>query len=297
MRLIRLVGLTLAGALLVLGAPGTAHAQIGKFLKKVKPHASPASTASADDPEHYNENILELDADRVAKIVAAFDAAEHLLATTQGVGVIAMSKHADDIQQRLQETGSKYDDERLKYEQAMSAHSDCVRQTRDKLDQSHMGEMQSLMMSPEYRRKVAESSQAIAAATQAGDTAKARRIARELQAPMMAMAEKDSIAAEKQCGVPVRSPGLAEMDSLEDVQRRLLEAVRNAQAESNDLAAKRSGLTGDQFAYARERIRYYLSRLGGQQRGFDATELAALDAHRVELQRLSESLQKMGTGL
>ncbi|HEX6966916.1 MAG TPA: hypothetical protein VF166_14055 [Gemmatimonadaceae bacterium] len=283
-----------AAVMLALAAPVPAHAQFGKLIKKAKHAVTSSAPADADadgTPVKFDDTTLELTNARVVAMIAGLQAKLRFVSTADGIGVAAMNERAQTLEQQLPTVDPK---EENAYNTAVSDQKFCMEKTLDTLSRAHEGDQRAATMAMAMdRTRMMAMMQQVQAAMQRGDTAEARRLQLEqMGAPARAIAQKDSAEAKQRCGpVPAKPADLARFDSLNTAHEQLIERIRAVQSEADSVAAARSGMTREQFDIAKERV---LSNLGRYRHGLNKTELAALDAHHDELDKLSGALYRQG---
>ncbi len=146
-----------------------------------------------------------------------------------------------------------------------------------------------IMSDPVLLQKFMELSQRAAEAQQRSDTAELLRIQAEADNLYGKPTKADSADVDRKCGrSPTPPPALARLDSLQALEARFGERLRQREREADSLAVAGSGLTTEQMAMGEERAQMYLTQVETESAhiGFTKTEVAALDARREELEDL-----------
>lgn len=280
-------------ASLVALAPA-AHAGLGDLVQKAKdkaaktvagkPAASGSSASASGGPEEieFTDVLLELNGERIDLVLAGLKAGDQVLAGRAAL-VTKHSKLQDEAGGLVNQHGPAMDAAREKHHAA----DRCWREALEEKADARQQQMQQRMMSePALRERVMAMSLEMAQAQAQGDTATVRRLQHDLLA-MSAPTKADSLAARQKCGaVPPLHPMDLKVESLQREAAAVQKQIRDNDQKSIDAQVAASGLTEAQFAMARERLLMWYSsaRSKGAVRGFNATELAAIEARRPALE-------------
>ena len=297
-----------AALLTVVALP--AHAQFGSIMGHIKDKAAEKANKKIDEkidgkkddpqqqgsgpgayrttggctPPTFGPGNIELNADGVSKVLKAFQA---LHDAGEKNGRNALEARLESDKARLQELEedpaiSEAQDSEHEYQRCQAEGFAQVIQKNLQAKGGGMG------WSVEYQKAMREHQEKIAAAEQKGDTATAKALQdstllvwQKVWAPTAA----DSAEVLKKCGKPPRvSRKVAERDSLRVTVREEADSVRGLDEDAEDAVRAASGLTGRQFATARERLQMYLSM--GTPCGYTTAEVDAIEAKKGELQKL-----------
>lgn len=276
--------------------PATAHAQIGKLVKKAVDKAAPSSGKGTGPAPVYDETTVELGAPQVDKVITGLTAERNILVGSGQNGVQAMIKRRQAASDQRGKIAEAHDKDEQAYETSSSKIESCRSQTIDALQQAHTKEAQAKAMSdPAFQQRYMQAAQAMAQANARGDTAAVRKLQLQLMQSVYPNAKEDTVAADAKCGKAVPEPAWhAQREALSKLENALSDSIRATQDTAEATGAKSSGLTVPQFATARERILTFLAnqnRSGGIA-GFSQKEVDALGAKAAELHQLIDDIYK-----
>lgn len=230
-----------------------------------------AAAQSTGEPVAFDNVVLELTPQRIAKVVAAKNAAKQLASGPNSPAALRTKLDADDARQAaiynkhvgdINDWDQKYRDTQECRDSVLSAIAD-----KNQMDSN-----------PQFLQKMTELSLAYAQAQAKGDTAEMRRLAAEFQNAKQPT-RADSLQAARGCGV-ASAPAIVQqwldikrgMDSLTVQMGKAEQAILDAEQNG-------SGMNARQLAIACERIRIFLEREKAKkkQAGFTTAELQALE--------------------
>lgn len=287
-----------------LAVPGSA--QFGNLGRKAKEKAQQAITGQppAGTPK-FDNTILELTPNVVNQVIAGL----RVRAATKdakGRNAAQLRALADTLNSEQQNLENEHGNERFEFNNKLGNAESCVSDILNGIKQEQMNELQRKIMGmvgtnlggdqsakakwmQEYQRLGMEQ----AAAMAAGDTAKASRIQAEYNKFMGWDPKADSVKARARCNVPPAPPWMVRADLARDSANIYYGLARDVEQKSNEGAIRASGLTGEQFMMALERVTAFMARSGpgnGAVAAYTFTrgEVAALEARRKELTPLVE---------
>lgn len=294
---------------LVLAPTHVASAQLGGLAKRarntiveqqvdkqVDKRTSTVSGANGGAAPTFDNVTLELTSDRLGQIIRGLGAGRALLdganASPSRAALVARRDEAANRRVALfganNQLLSAYDEKR---NTIVRCRDDAMRASRDRRNEVAQQRSKELgakaMNDPVFREKVMAITQKAALAQQRGDSAEVKRLYAELGA-VPDDPKSDTLAADKACGrEPSRPAVLVQIEQVEAQEKALTEQIRQLEEKAAATEVRESGLDERQFFMARERIEAYLSavKYKSQPRGFSATELEALGAHRSELEK------------
>lgn len=239
----------------------------------------------------FDDVMLELTPQRLDQVLKGLRARRAALDGRGGEpSVNALRSQRDAASQQATALRSSHGAEMDAYHQ----RNDQVRNCREgafqnKSDARREASGERAMTDPTFMQKISELTQRVQEAQARGDTAAARRLVEEVNNLVAAPTKEDSVAVDRQCGrPPAPPPSVARLDSLQALEARNSERLRQREKEADSLAVRGSGLTAEQMAMAVERAEMYVAQIASESphRGFTGTELSALDARRKELEEL-----------
>jgi len=235
--------------------------------------------------------MLELTPQRLDQVIKGLRARRAVLDGRNGApSVGALVSRRDAARKDASELRDKSGDAIAAYQSRESEVRQCREEAfRDKQSAREAANRDRAMSDPDFMMKLAELSQRLSEAQARGDTAAVRRLTEEFQNTYAAPTKADSVAVDRQCGrPPAPPPALARLDSLQALEARFTEQLRQREMEADTVGVQGSGLTAQQQAMAMERAEMYLSQSSAEvtYRGFTKVELDALHARRAELAEL-----------
>lgn len=260
-----------------------AGAQIGGLIKKKVGQAAAAeapAVPSVGEPVAFDDVLLELTPDRLARIAAGKAAGRKI---AEGpTGPAAIRKQRDALDQRQGELNAKHEDAIYAWDEARRAAANC----RDSILVAIADEKRA-SSAEEFLERNRQLALDIGQAQARGDTAEVRRLTEKFQASQQPT-RADSLAAERKCGVKPPPPPVQEWLDLRERVDTLNQRLASAEQAVRDAEEQASGMNHRQLAISCERIRIYIERAEAKQRqqGFSQAELEALEQARAELKRL-----------
>lgn len=293
-----LLAAALACAASIAFAPASAHAQLGKLVKKVadkKVADANANTASGPPPT-YDQTLIELGPDQVNKLISGLTATRNTLVGTGNDGVLALGKRRDDANNRVRAIDDAHGKQNDAYQKALNDNDACRNNAIAAAHETHEKQAQARVMSdPSFQQKYMEMSRQMAAANAQHDTVTLHKLQLQLQQTVYPYAKDDTAAADSKCGKAPPVPAwYVERDTLIRLSNKLGDKIRDTQQAAAVAGARTSGLTPVQFAMAQERVIMFVQRARDKQRqvGFSQKEVDALMPKESELERLVDDIQK-----
>ena len=292
----RALVLATTAAALAAGMPATAHAQFGKLVKKAVDKTAPSSGKATGPAPVYDETTVELGAPQVDQVIAGLTSERNILVGSGQNGLQAMVKRRQAASDQRGKIVDAHDKDEQAYENSSSKVESCRSQTIDALQQTHTKEAQAKAMSdPAFQQRYMQAAQAMAQASARGDTAAVHKIQLQLMQSAYPNAKQDTAAADAKCGKAVQEPAWrVQREALSKLENAISDSIRATQDTAEATGARRSGLTGPQFATARERVLTFLAnqnRSGGIP-GYSQKEVDALGAKAAQLHQLIDDIYK-----
>jgi len=264
-------------AIVLAVGPGTTvvHAQVSGLIKKKA--AQIAQSASAGEEVAFNDAVLELTPERIAKVIAAKEAAKRLASAPTGPAAIRQKLDALDAQQ------AKI------YEKQVGAINawDVKRQDAERCRDSLLAIVsdQLNLNSAEYQQKMTQVALRYAQAQQRGDSAEMRRVEAELKRGSQP-SPADSAKAVRACPLPPPAPEVREWQAIKAEMEKVQQELDRSQQAVTAAEETTSGMNHRQLGIACERMLLYLGRAKAKQKqvGFTSAELVALEEALKQLQ-------------
>jgi len=265
----------LFGALiLLLAAPLPLHAQIGSLVRKAATKATQQAVETSGvtaPPPAFDEVVLELDEQRLAKVIAGLEAARAVTGPDGATRAALLQRASAANTQRnalYDNRGAeleRWDNESRRVNLCTSAVMDSINQVHRAAMEKKSRELAAMpdpMNSPimrEVMRVTADLNRLLAA----GDTAGAVRMQRELARAYGMDPARDSAHATSRCGTPPAKPAWQlQADSLLTIANSLLRQAQAIDEQAAAAGARASGMNAQQFGMARERIEAYAAANG-----------------------------------
>ncbi len=237
----------------------------------------PAASQSTGEAVAFDNVVLELTPQRIARVVAGKNAAMRLATGPNSPSAMKTKLDAEDARQAV-----IYN----KHVEDINAWDQKYRDTQDCRDSvlSAIADKNQMDTNPQFLQKMTQLSLAYAQAQLKGDTAEMRRLAAELQNAKLPT-RADSLQAARACGA-ASAPAIVQqwLDIKRGIDSLGLQ-IGNAEQAILDAEQSGSGMNARQLAIACERIRIFLARQKEKkkQSGFTAAELQALDQASKDL--------------
>lgn len=297
----------IALAALITLAPLPAHAQLGGLVKRGANRAAEKAVDKAVDKAAGDEKskarevpapafdaeVLELTAPRLDQVVRGLKAWNDARAAAD---IPAAMKAYEASVAKEQEFSTRYSDQRHAFLEKNRKVDECREEIFDAQREANEAEIQKKMANIQsdparmqaMARIATEWAPKLNALQMSGDSVAARagllQYHMEISKAAGFTLDTDSTKADTKCGKPAPKPAwFAAWDSTEVQTRRLGERVRETESAGEKEAVAASGLTGRQFAVARERVESFVND-GGM--GFSRSERAVLTPRRAELKAL-----------
>lgn len=284
-------------------APLPAHAQLGGLVKRGATRAAEKAVDKAAGDEKskakeapapaFDDEVLELSASLVDQVVRGLKAWNEARASAH---IPAAMKAYEASVAKEQDFSTRYSDQRYAFVEKNRKIDQCRDEVFDAQGDANQAEIEKKMANIQtdparmqaMARIATEWAPKLQALQMSGDTVAAKagllRYQDEISKAAGITLDTDSTKADSKCGKPAPKPSwLTAWDSTEVQTRRLGEDVREAESAGEKEAVAASGLTGRQFAVARERVESFVSD-GGM--GFSRAERAVLTARKAELKAL-----------
>jgi len=260
-----------------------AGAQIGGLIKRKVGQAAAgeaATAASVGEPVAFDDVLLELTPERLAKIAAGKAAARKIAEGPNGPA--AIRKRIEPLDERQVAIYSKHVDEINAWDKARMDAERC----RDSV-LTEVQDSKRTQTGAEFMQRYQEIGMQMAVAQQKGDTAEIQRLTARMKA-MQEPTRADTLAAVRSCGVPAPPQVVQEWLDIKSKLDDLQQQLANAEKAVWDAEERESGMNHRQLAISCERIKIYIARMEAkqQQRGFTQAELDALEQARAELKRI-----------
>lgn len=291
----------LGALLMLLSLPLPLHAQIGALAKKMASKAASqavgASGVTGDSPT-FDERVLELTDARISSVVAGVQAAENVTGPggATRATLLARAGAANDQRNALLE---KRDDDLRRYDDDTRRVNMCTQQVLDSLTQVHNEALAKKAralatsadpMGSRLMQDVMQATMESQRLMAAGDTAGAVQVQRALMKKQGIDPARDSTLATARCGkLPAKAAWHQQADSLLEVANRSMRQAQAIDQQSADAGAKAAGMTPQQFAIARERIKAFAAANGNPSSSwrFSPSERKALLPRVQQLKALS----------
>ena len=283
------LALPLSAMLLVFALP--AHAQIGGLIKKKVADAAAGKTADAlsvGEPVSFDNTMLELTPDRIAKLIAGKRAGRKFAEGPDGPRSIEAK--VNKLDERQAAIYSKHAEEINAADERRRDQENCLDSIyRDIHDRNQRAMQTRAQADPQFIARTRNLAIAIQTARQKGDTAAVRRLNEEFN-NLSAPTKADSAAASQQCGNYTAPAIVQEWAALKEQIAALMPARRRADEAVARAEQAESGMTASQVAMACERISLYLAKLKNRsrQQGFTQQELDALKQASKDLEGLCQ---------
>jgi hypothetical protein len=278
-------------ALLLLAVAGLvpgreASAQLGGLIKRGAGQAASAAVPappSVGEPVAFDDVVLELTSERLAKIAAGKAAARKIAEGRDGPA--AIRKRIDPLDERQMAIYSKHVEEINAWDEKRRDAERC----RDSV-LTEVQDRKRTQTGAEFLQRYQEIGMQMAVAQQKGDTVEIQRLTARMKS-MQEPTRADTLAAERSCGAPAPPKVVQEWLDLKSELEALQEQLAQAEQAVRDAEERESGMNHRQLAIACERIKMYIDRAEAKQRqqGFTQAELDALGQARAELKRICEA--------
>lgn len=281
-------------AAVALTAASPASAGIGNPLKKAKEKlakmAAPDPAAPVgDDTVVFDEAVLELTDERVARVVRAFNAAKSAAA--------GRAAHVEILNKTTDERGNlweKHSEAIMELERKRGDMDTCYRDGYHEAQEQLTAEYsQKVLTDPAIREKFARAAMENNAAAAKGDSTAIAKINAVLMSETIISAA-DSAAVRKKCGaMPPITPNEVKLEELDKKIASENEQIRDIDKKVSDDQAKELQMDREQFGNAMDRIAAYrawkrAATSGSKSppilRGFTQEEIDALEKHFEELE-------------
>lgn len=290
-----------AALLLLLALPLPLQAQIGALARKVASKAASQAagmSGAASESPTFDERVLELTEARISSVVSGVQAADNVTGPggATRATLIARAGAANEQRNALLE---KRDDDLRRYDEETRRVNMCTQQVLDSLNQVHNDAMAKKAralassadpMGSRLMKDVMQATMESQRLMAAGDTAGAVQVQRALMKKQGIDPAKDSTVATTRCGkAPAKAAWHQQADSLLEVANTAMRRAQAIDQQSADAGAKAAGMTPQQFAIARERIKAFAGANGNPSTSwrFSPAERKALLPRVQQLKSLS----------
>lgn len=293
------LALAVAGMLLLV-TPVSARAQIGSLAKRAAAKvASKAAdrTAMGTDAPQFDDTMLELTDDRVSAVLAGWSAAQ----ATKGPDGSTRAQLLDRARiasTRRDALLTGRDDDLRRYDDDTRRVHECTQSVLDSLSTVHndamvtkgralaaSGDPMNSSIMQDVMKATMESQRLLAA----GDTTGAIQVQRDLMKKQGIDPGKDSTVARTRCGaLPAKAQWHLQADSLLVIANFAMRQAQDLDRQAASAGAKAAGMTSQQFAVARERVRAFAAADGKPARiwRYSATERQVMLARIDQLQSI-----------
>ncbi|HTI04205.1 MAG TPA: hypothetical protein VL549_02750 [Gemmatimonadales bacterium] len=276
------------------------QAQLPGLRRKLKDAGRQAVSGQPQQrgaPPKFDNTILELNPQVVARLIAGLEARSRT-AGTGGQTAGDLRRRAAAASDEAATINNQHSDDRERWVNANGEAENCVSEQLNNVEQQHAQQMQQRFAgmtgvnTPEKTKFMQDYTAAAQEAQQAAatnDTAGLRRAQVKLNRLMGIDAHADTVKARATCHVPPVPAWMRRADSLAALGDTLAVRARGVEGAGNTAAARAAEMTPEQFAMAAERAEAFvvLHRPGNVGGGyvFSDTEDQALTARLPDLKK------------